>query len=119
MSVIRKYNPTLGKWEVVAASSASQISVRSEQLLPEGQKETNVESVLQRLDDDITTLKGNVSWLAEHGGGGSGSGSGGVIDGEIKVNSNSTGSTIILDSSGLIVSVQSKSSNIKWNITGK
>lgn len=117
MSVVKKYNPTSGKWEVVAASSASQISVRSEQLLPEGQKETNVESVLQRLDDDITTLKGNVSWLAEHGGGGSGSGSGGVVDGEIKVNGKNTGSTIVLDSSGLVISVQSKSSNIKWNIT--
>lgn len=117
MSIVKKYNPTLGKWEVVAASSASQISVRSEQLLPEGQKETNVESVLQRLDDDITTLKGNVSWLAEHGGGGSGSGSGGAVDGEIKVNGNSTGATIILDSSGLVISVQSKSSTVKWNIT--
>lgn len=119
MSIVKKYNPTLGKWEVVAASSASQISVRSEQLLPEGQKETDVESVLQRLDDDITTLKGNVSWLAEHGGGGSGSGSGsgGPVDGEIKVNGHSTGATIILDSSGLSISVQSKSSNVKWDIT--
>lgn len=118
MSVVKKYNPSLGKWEVVAASSASEISVRSEQLLPEGQKETNVESVLQRLDDDITTLKGNVSWLAEHGGGGSGgSGSGGAVDGEIKVNGNNSGATIILDSSGLSIVVQSKSSSVKWNIT--
>lgn len=117
MSVVKKYNPSLKKWEIVATSSASEISVKSEQLLPEGQNETNVESVLQRLDNDITTLKGNVSWLAEHGGGGSGSGSGGVIDGEIKVNGNSTGATIILDSSGLNIVVQSKSSNVKWNIT--
>lgn len=117
MSVVKKYNPSLKKWEIVATSSASEISVKSEQLLPEGQNETNVESVLQRLDNDITTLKGNVSWLAEHGGGGSGGGSGGYVDGEIKVNGNSTGSTIILDSSGLNIVVQSKSSNVKWNIT--
>ena len=56
---------------------SSSISVRSEQLLEPNEKESNVEKVLQRLKGDITTLKGNVSWLAAHGGGGGGGGTGG------------------------------------------
>lgn len=118
MSVIRKYNSKTKEWEVVAASSASQISVRSESLLDENQKETNVESVLQKFGQDINTLKGNVSWLAEHGGGGSGpGGGGGTIDAEIKVNGQESGANIVLDSSGLNIVVQAKTSGLKWSIT--
>lgn len=116
MSVIRKYNQETKEWEVVAASSASSISVRSESLLDEGQNETNVESVLQKLNNDVSTLKGNVSWLAEHGGGGSGGG--GTVEAEIRVNGKATDvEYIVLDSSGLTAVVQSKTSGLRWNIT--
>lgn len=121
MSVLKKYNSETKQWEVVASSSASEISVRSESLLNEGQKETNVESVLQKFNTDINTLKGNVSWLAEHGGGGSGSGGGGgtvITDAVIKVNGKDTGSDIIFtESEGLNIIVQSKSSTARWAIT--
>lgn len=117
MSVVKKYNSKTKEWEVIASSSASEISVRSESLLNEGQKETNVESVLQKFNTDINTLKGNVSWLAEHGGGGSGGGGGGAADAEIKVNGQKSGTNIVLDSSGLSIVVQSKTSGLKWTIT--
>lgn len=117
MSVVKKYNSKTKEWEVVAASNASQISVRSESLLEENQEETNVESVLQKFNQDITTLKGNVSWLAEHGGGGSGGGGGGTTEAEIKVNGSESGANIVLDSSGLSIVVQSKTSGLKWAIT--
>lgn len=117
MSVVKKYNSKTKEWEVVAASSASQISVRSESLLEENQEETNVESVLQKFNQDINTLKGNVSWLAEHGGGGSGGGGGGTTEAEIKVNGQDSGANIVLDSSGLSIVVQSKTSGLKWAIT--
>lgn len=116
MSVIRKYNTETQEWEVVAASSASSISVRSEQLLDEGQNETNVESVLQKLSQDVSTLKGNVSWLAENGGGGSGGG-GGSVEAEIRVNGQESGSSLVLDSSGLSIVIQSKTSGLKWSVT--
>lgn len=121
MSAVKKYNPKTKEWEVIATSNASQISVRSESLLEKNQKETNVESVLQRFNQDINTLKSNVSWLAEHGGGGSGSGGGGggggFVEAEIKVNSQSTGANIVLDSEGLNIVVQTKSSTVKWSFT--
>ena len=117
MGIIRKYNTKSKEWEIVSASNASAISVRSEDLLDKGQVETNVESVLQKLKGDISTLQGNVSWLAEHGGGGSGGGGGTTTDAEIKVNGQDTGSSIVLDSNGLNIVVQAKSSSLRWNIT--
>lgn len=117
MSIIRKYNNETNQWEVVASSNASNISVRSEALLDESQKETNVESVLQKFNDDIKTLKGNVSWLAEHGGGGSGGGGDITIEATIKVNGKESGETIILDSNGLIIEIQSKKTNVKWTVS--
>lgn len=117
MSVIKKYNPDTKEWDVIATSNASSISVRSESLLEDGQEETNVESVLQKFNQDINTLKGNVSWLAEHGGGGSGGGSGTTTDATIMVNGQETGSTLVLDSTGLNIVVQAKSSSLKWNLT--
>ena len=116
MGIVRKYNLISKEWEVIAASNASAISVRSQSLLDEGQEETNVESVLQKFGQEINTLKGNVSWLAEHGGGGSGGG-GASTDAEIKVNSQGTGATIVLDSEGLNIVVQAKSSSLRWNLT--
>lgn len=116
MSITRKYNDDSGQWEVISTSSASTVSVRSEKLLPESKKETNVEEVLQRFSDDITTLKGNVSWLAEHGGGGSGTGGGGMISGEIKVNGYATGSDVVLGSDGLAITIQSSMSTARWQI---
>lgn len=117
MSIIRKYNTKTKQWEVVASSNASDISVRSEALLDESQNETNVETVLQKFNDDIKTLKGNVSWLAEHGGGGSGSGGDTTIEATIKINGKESGETIILDTKGLIIEVQSKKANVKWTIS--
>jgi hypothetical protein len=46
MGIIRKYNTKSKEWEIVSASNASAISVRSEDLLDEGQVETDVETVL-------------------------------------------------------------------------
>lgn len=70
------------------------------------------------MDNDIKTLKGNVSWLAEHGGGGSGSGGGGgSVLAEIKVNGKASGSSIVLGKEGLTISVQSSNSKLKWSIT--
>lgn len=121
MSIIRKYNPNSGKWETVAASNASAISVRSEQLLEPNEKESNVEKVLQNLKKDITTLKGNVSWLAAHGGGGSGGGSGSGGGGStpnsdaIIVNSQPTNSQLILEED-LEIEVQSNDPNNNYQI---
>lgn len=122
MSVIRKFNPSTGKWEVVAASSASSISVRSKQLLEPNEKESNVEKVLQRLKGDITTLKGNVSWLAAHGGGGGGgstsgnSGGGSSSNDSIAINSQASNSQIILDDSLNIV-IQSSDPSNNYQVT--
>ena len=92
MGIIRKYNKESKQWEVVSTSEASTISVRSEKLLPEGQSQTNVEEVLLGMKDDISTMKGNISWLALHGGGGSGGSGGTGVTGEILVNGYTTGS---------------------------
>lgn len=46
MSITRKYNDKTKAWEVIAASDASSISVRDQQLIQDGQTESNVASVL-------------------------------------------------------------------------
>ncbi len=116
MSAIKKYNSKTKEWDTIATSNASQISVRSESLLEDGQEESNVESVLQKLNQDISTLKGNVSWLAEHGGGGSGGGGGGTASASILVNNKTTGNNVAVTTEGLIIAVQS-STSLTWSVS--
>lgn len=117
MSIIRKYNYQTKQWETISSNNAKAISVNSEKLVPNGQSETNVESVLNTFKDDIDTLKGNVSWLAEHGGGGSGSGGGSsTVDATITVNGLESGQDLVLTSDGLSIIIQSKQSSLKWNL---
>lgn len=118
MGIIRKYNEVEKRWEVVSTSEASTVSVRSEKLLPEGQIETNVEQVLIDMKDDISLMKGNISWLALHGGGGSGGGSGGTVTGDVLVNGYKTGAEIVFDENqNLTITVQASNSSLKWDIT--
>lgn len=79
MGTIKKYNQGKNKWESFASSQAGQILTSSEKLRESVKNEgeetaevTDVEKILEHITDDINTLKGNVAWLALHGGGGSG-----------------------------------------------
>ena len=132
MGTIKKYNRGKNKWESFASSQADQILTSSEKLREvvksEGEESvevTDVENVLEHITDDIKTLKGNVAWLALHGGGGSGgSGNGGgasvdTSNAKIMVNSKSqeqaSAEPIILNSDeGLNIKVISSTKN--WDI---
>ena len=134
MGTIKKYNRGKEKWEPFASSQAGQILTSSEKLREvvkaEGEETaevTDVENVLEHITDDIKTLKGNVAWLALHGGGGSGgSGTGGgggtsvdTSNAKIMVNSKSqeqaSSDPIILGSDeGLNIKVISGTKN--WDI---
>jgi hypothetical protein len=105
-------------WVPIASNQATEIGVKSPNLLPDGVKETNVEAVLNNFQGDIKTLKGNVAWLAKHGGGGSGSGSGGSFDtnNKIVVNNLDSGSEITLKDYATI-QIQASDSSSKWNVT--
>lgn len=119
MGTIRKYDEESKQWKVISTSDASTISVRSEKLLPEGTEETNVEQVLMNIQDDLELIKGNIAWLALHGGGGSGGGiGGGTVDATIVVNGYPTGSSITFDEKqNLVIEIQSSQSNLKWDIS--
>lgn len=119
MGTIRKYDEESKQWKVISTSDASTISVRSEKLLPEGTEETNVEQVLMNIQDDLELIKGNIAWLALHGGGGSGGGTGGgTVDATIVVNGYPTGTAITFDEKqNLVIEVQSSQSNLKWDIS--
>lgn len=132
MGTIKKYNRGKSKWESFASSQADQILTSSEKLREivksEGEETaevTDVENVLEHITDDIKTLKGNVAWLALHGGGGSGNGGNGGGTGvdtstaKIMVNSKSqeqaSSDPIILNSDeGLSIKVISGTKN--WDI---
>lgn len=101
MGTLRTYNKDLGHWEVVSTTDASQVKSRSEQLVDyvggEESKEPDVQTILEKVVQDVNTAKGNISWLALHGGGGSGSGGGPTTaTGTIKVNGNiESGNTLV------------------------
>lgn len=117
MGAVRVYDKDLKQWIVVSTSDANATSVRSEKLLPEGTEVTNVEQVLMDMRDEIDTMKGNISWLALHGGGGSGGGTGGgSVSAEVMVNGLPTGSSIVLEND-LQITVQSNSGSLLWDIT--
>lgn len=121
--------PTLNKfennqWRSVASTDASQITSNSpvlrEYLGLEDSQIPDTEQVLESLIQDSKTLKGNVSWLALHGGGGSGGGGGNVqADGIIYVNNDvESGSAITRkDSESLTFTVKAGVSGIsyEWN----
>lgn len=98
-----------GKFKVVATSEATGIVVRNPKLLDEDKTHDSVENVLIKQQDEIATLKGNVSWLAKNGGGGSGGG-GGIVGPSITeavatilVNDLESGNKVILNESGLTI----------------
>lgn len=125
MGTIKKYNQDSKKWTSFASSYANQITTSSTKLVGNGEEVTDVETVLENLTDSIKTLKGNVAWLALHGGGGSGSGSGGGggqggggVTGAILVNDVETGGRVVLtrDNQGIQVTIQANTSSINWDI---
>ena len=69
-----------GQWQAISSTDASQItsnsSVLKEYLGLEGNEVPDSEKVMEALVKDSKVLKGNVSWLALHGGGGGGGGTG-------------------------------------------
>ena len=71
-----------GQWQAISSTDASQItsnsSVLKEYLGLEGNETPDTEKVMEALIKDSKVLKGNVSWLALHGGGGTGGGGGGA-----------------------------------------
>lgn len=99
-----------GKYKVVASSEATGITVRDPSLQLKEEGGTTVEEVLLNQKEDINKLKGNVSWLAKHGGGGAGGGGGtgtGPIvsqaTAKIFVNNNASGTETIINEKGLVI----------------
>lgn len=115
-----------GNWKVVSSSDAAGISV-TDPILQKGDVSTptSAQDVLKDHEDKINTLQRNVSWLAKNGGGGNG-GSGGGVAGpsiseattKIMVNNLDSGSTVLLDESGLIIQFNEMSvqANKNWRV---
>ena len=74
MGSIKRYNKETKQWEIIASGNASEISSSVPELLDPGEINQSVDKSLTKLNEKVETLKRNVSWLAEHGGGGSGGG---------------------------------------------
>ena len=74
---LRKYNEHTGKWEIIAPTSSDDISVSNTGFNNKEVPTSTLTDVLNDIGNDISKLKRNVSWLAEHGGGGGGIGVGG------------------------------------------
>ena len=67
---LRKYNKVTGQWEIISPNYAEDVIVTSSS----SANPQTLDKVLSSMTNDISTLKKNVSWLAEHGGGGNGLG---------------------------------------------
>lgn len=112
MPSIRSYNSETGKWETVASSEATELSTSSPEFLLEGEERTSVNNAMLRINDKISKLERNVSWLALHGGGGSG---GGGLDDSIKI----TNSDIVNENGVNTLYLNSKSITLNYLITSK
>ena len=106
---LRKYNKETNKWEVLSPSSSSDIYVTNPSIVSSDTPQ-NLDSVLTNINNDITKLKRNVSWLAEHGGGGNGIGGGSVASYKFLV----TNGGIVND----ILYVSSLPLTIKFKVSG-
>lgn len=127
MPTLNKYED--GQWQSISSTDASQItsnsSVLREYLGLEESEVPDTEKVMEALVKDSKVLKGNVSWLALHGGGGSGGSGGGggnvQADGTIFVNNDvATGQAITRkDTEALSFTVRAGESGIsyEWNYT--
>lgn len=127
MPTLNKYED--GQWQSISSTDASQItsnsSVLREYLGLEESEIPDTEKVMEALVKDSKVLKGNVSWLALHGGGGSGGSGGGggnvQADGIIFVNNDiATGQAITRkDTEALSFTVKAGESGIsyEWNYT--
>ena len=118
MASIKKYNATNKEWETISSTAANGIYTNSEVLAERGD---NVESILESIESDINTIKGNITWLAKYGGGGSGSGGGGTAaSGVIYVNrkaSDDTDRSITLSETGLDIVVDCSVSSYRFAIS--
>lgn len=88
---LKRYNAETGKWEIVSAPDVSvervvlpdgsqiddrHVKVTSYSCSQEG-KDVTLDETLNTINDNISELKRNVSWLAKHGGNGGSGGGGG------------------------------------------
>jgi hypothetical protein len=76
---LKKYNEKTGKWEIISPTSTDDICVTNTQFNNEITPVSKLTDVLNDIGNDISKLKRNVSWLAEHGGGGGGIGTGNAV----------------------------------------
>ena len=96
--VLKRYDETTGEWIIVSApdvsvvqqieggsdiSDTNVIVTNYNYIDGEGRKTLN--DTLTDINDDISKLQRNVSWLAEHGGGGGGQGGGSIASYGIEV----------------------------------
>lgn len=84
MAKLKSYNKETGKWEeiishvntVVYSGSPTHYTNIETDVPSETEGETlHLNEVINKMESDITTLQGNVAWLAKHGIGGGGGGS--------------------------------------------
>lgn len=84
MAKLKSYNKETGKWEeiishvntVVYSGSPTHYTNIETDVPSETEGETlHLNEVINKMESDITTLQGNVAWLAKHGIGGDGGGS--------------------------------------------
>lgn len=113
MPELKIYNETTGQWESANTPTASQVTVTNKKFISEGQ--SSVEQVLESMSSDMDTIKGNIAWLAKHGGGGSGGG-GSQITANILVNGYNSGNNVTITDAGLNVTVQGAEA-LRWNFT--
>lgn len=122
MASLKVYNKETQQWEVVSTTDASLVGSRSETLAEYLNKEsddTNVQEVLEKIVSDVKLAKGNISWLALHGGGGSGGGGGSTTaTGTIKVNGFlTTGATIVRKDEDELSFIIEQDVTSTWNYT--
>lgn len=120
MGTLKTYNQDTKQWEIISTTDASQVDSRSEKLaryVGNDSTNPNVQEVLEKIVDDVNVHKGNISWLALHGGGGSGGGGGQTVaTGVIKVNGSiiSGGQIVRKDTERLYFSIEQEVTQT-WN----
>lgn len=88
---LKRYDETTGEWRIVSAPDVSVVQqiedgsdisdtnvIVTNYNYATGEEKKTLNDTLTDINDDISKLQRNVSWLAEHGGGG-GSGGGGAV----------------------------------------
>ena len=108
------FNQDTKEWDIIATGNAANITSHNPRFL-NGKNTMSADEVFNVLDDKIESMRGNIAWLAQYGGGGGGGGGEGGIDATITLTNGD-----IKQQDGInVMYLSTKSVDLEYLITAK